>query len=346
MTHPAVDAAFHHWSQGIHHWSRWALRQVQVPATVLQRTEGLPVATDRRVSVNGSCRLLQARDGWIALNLPRAGDHDLVPALLGRPLHRDTWSDVIDEAASWDADALLAQAHLLGLAASRVGETAPPKRGLDRWEDGNGKARRWVRAPRVLDLSALWAGPLSSTVLAWAGCEVVRVDGRSPPDRFGQEPRPGIGRLDDGKHILHLALDQSSGRRQLHALLAQSDVVITGMRRRAIDALGIREAIASAGTDRIVWLAITAHGLAGTGGDRIGLGDDCAAAGGLVDWTPAGRPQFIGDAIADPLTGLRAAAMVLRALARGEGGMLDIALAATSADTVQRSARQVKAVEC
>lgn len=346
MNHPAVNAAFHHWSQGIHHWSRWALRQVRVPATVLQRTAGLPVATDRRVSVNGSCRLLQTRDGWIALNLPRAGDHDLVPALLGRPLRTDTWSEVIAEAASWDTDALLAQAHLLGLAASRVGETAPAQPGIDQWEDGKGSAHRWLRAPRVLDLSALWAGPLSSTVLAWAGCEVLRVDGRSPPDRFGQELRPGIGRLNDGKRILHLALDQSSGRRQLHDLLAQSDVVITGMRRRAIDALGIREAIAGAGADRTVWLAITAHGLDGTGGDRIGLGDDCAAAGGLVDWTAAGRPQFIGDAIADPLTGLRAAAMVLRALARGERGVLDIALAATSADAVQRSARQMKAVAC
>lgn len=346
MNHPSVDAAFQHWSQGISHWSRWALRQVNVPVAVLQRTKQVPPATDRSVSINGSCRLLQTRDGWIALNLPRAEDRDLVPALLGRPLHTDPWTEVIADAVGWDTDTLLTQAHLLGLAATRVGETAPPEHGINCGDDRGGNARRWLRAPRVLDLSALWAGPLASAILAWAGCEVLRIDGRSPPDGFGREARPGIGRLDDAKRILHLVLDQPAGRRQLHDLLSQSDVVITGMRRRAIDSLGIGEALAQPASRPTIWLAITAHGLMGAGGDRIGLGDDCAAAGGLVAWTTEGRPQFVGDAIADPLTGLRGAAMALRALALGEGGVLDITLAETSADAVQRSARQTSTATC
>lgn len=337
MNHPAVAAAFRHWSERIRHWSRWSIRQVQVPEAVLHRTAATRANADRRQSANGCCRLLQTRDGWIALTLARDEDHALVPALIGHTLQGALWSDLAAHAAASTTQNLLEQAHLLGLAATRVGETGPPGSEDGMPDAGDGSACRWTHAPRVLDLSALWAGPLASALLARAGCEVLRIDGRRPPDAFGQVERPGIGRLDDGKRILHLALDQPAGREQLHAWVAQADVVITSMRKRAVDALGLRDAIVDASGRRILWLAITAHGLSGPGSDRVGLGDDCAAAGGLVDWNPQGHPQFVGDAIADPLTGLRAASCVLRGLARGETGLLDIALAPTAADAVQRA---------
>lgn len=337
MTHPAVAAAYRHWSEAIAHGSRWALHPVRVsPAMLLRRSDPAP-QPDRCQSANGSCRLLQTRDGWIALNLPRAGDLELVPALLGHAAGADPWAALTMAFRTRDSASVLDQAHLLGLAAARVGETTVPSGPAAPGQPQDRSARHWTRPPRVLDLSALWAGPLASTLLARAGCEVLRVDGRTPPDRFGDTERPGIGRLADGKRSLHLALDTPAGRDSLQTLITQSDVVITGMRRRALEALGLPEALAASGGP--LWLAITAHGLEGAHGDRIGLGDDCAAAGGLVDWTADGRPQFIGDAIADPLTGLRAAALALRALARGERGRLDVALAATAADAVQRVTR-------
>src|SRR4051812_32431925 len=36
-----------------------------------------------RVSAGGSCRLLPALDGWVAVNLARPDDFDLIPAWLG-----------------------------------------------------------------------------------------------------------------------------------------------------------------------------------------------------------------------------------------------------------------------
>lgn len=53
----------------------------------------------------------------------------------------------------------------------------------------------------------------------------------------------------------------------------------------------------------LVWAAITAHGWAE---DRVGFGDDCAAAGGLASWVD-GEQRLVGDALADPLTGLEGA---------------------------------------
>ena len=41
---------------------------------------GLPASG--RISSGGATRLLETADGWVALSMPRNGDHDLVPAWL------------------------------------------------------------------------------------------------------------------------------------------------------------------------------------------------------------------------------------------------------------------------
>jgi hypothetical protein len=47
-----------------------------------------------RVSANGSCHLLEASDGWIALNLARDEDWQLIPAWLEGPGLVEGW-DVV-----------------------------------------------------------------------------------------------------------------------------------------------------------------------------------------------------------------------------------------------------------
>lgn len=86
----------------------------------------------------------------------------------------------------------------------------------------------------------------------------------------------------------------------------------------------------------LVWIAVTGHGWSGASGERIGFGDDCAAAGGLVRWDERGAPQFMGDALADPLTGLSSAIAGLEALSLGGGYLVDAALAQTAAQTTAR----------
>ena len=74
-------------------------------------------------------------------------------------------------------------------------------------------------------------------------------------------------------------------------------------------------------------------------GDRangVALGDDAAVAGGLVGHAHArsntdSTPVFVGDAIADPLSGLEATLAVLEALGRGGGEIVEIALAEVAA---------------
>jgi len=340
MTPPGVGAAFEHWAEEIAFWSARLGRQVTPDPGMLRRTPHAPPARLGQRSANGQCRLLRARDHWIALNLPRPDDLQMVPALLGESRVGDPWTHVAAAVAASDSGSLLETAHRLGLAATRLGETraeaSPPHETASPRPPGTTR-RRGAPPPRVLDLSALWAGPLASALLARAGCSVLRVDGRTEPDTFGQVDRPGIGRLDANKTIERFALHDAAGRARLRGLIACSDVVITGMRRRAADALGITEACSAPRERPPLWLAITAHGIDGPGANRVGFGDDCAVAGGLVEREEDGSPAFLGDAIADPLTGLRAAATCLRALVRGDAGVLDIALSATAADASSRA---------
>jgi crotonobetainyl-CoA:carnitine CoA-transferase CaiB-like acyl-CoA transferase len=109
-------------------------------------------------------------------------------------------------------------------------------------------------------------------------------------------------------------------------LVDAADIVIEASRPRALARFGLdAEAAARAGT---IWVSITAYGRRS---DRIGFGDDVAAANGLV---VPGTPGFCGDAIADPLTGLVATELALSAPESARGAVFDLAMADVVASTL------------
>jgi crotonobetainyl-CoA:carnitine CoA-transferase CaiB-like acyl-CoA transferase len=77
----------------------------------------------------------------------------------------------------------------------------------------------------------------------------------------------------------------------------------------------------------LVWASITGYGYAGAWNDRVAFGDDAAVAGGLAV-AAGGRdaPVFVGDAPADPLAGMHAAAAVLDRMERGRGAFVDVSM--------------------
>jgi crotonobetainyl-CoA:carnitine CoA-transferase CaiB-like acyl-CoA transferase len=108
-----------------------------------------------------------------------------------------------------------------------------------------------------------------------------------------------------------------------------ADVVVEGSRPRALEQLGIdaRDVIERGPR---VWLSITGHGRGEPERNWVGFGDDAAVAGGLVAWSHD-QPCFVGDAIADPLTGIAGAAAVLAALQEGGRWLIDCNLAGVAA---------------
>ena len=262
-------------------------------------------------SANRHCRLLQAQDGWAALNLAREEDRDTVPALCGH--EGEPWAALAELAKEIGAASFRDRAAELQLPVAVLGEAAPqalPTPDL-------------LRVPRrVVDLSALLAGPLCAGLLARAGAEVVRIESIGRPDPTPQTSPLLDARINASKSRVALDLREAEGRAALRKLIEEADVLVTSARPAALARLGL----VPADWPDLTWVAITAHGFAGPGAQRVGFGDDCAVAGGLVRWE-RGEPRFLGDAIADPLTGLEAA----RAVFSGQCGLIDMAMARVAA---------------
>jgi CoA-transferase family III len=298
-------------------------------ALVGERAAILGFTRRGRVSCGGGARLLRACDGWIAVALPRPVDVDGVPAWLGiAPPSGDPWPAVAAAIATQPAADVSARARLLEIPCSLVGERAPTSAP---WCVTKGPAATPAHAPLVVDLSALWAGPLCAQLLGLLGGRVIKVEDPARPDGTRRGPRVFLDVLNGGKQSVALDLRSPDGRRALDQLLDAADVVVSSARPRAFDSLGIDVTAALTRTPT-VWVAITAHGWSGDGRDRVGFGDDAAVAGGLVIPGPAdGDPRFVADAVADPLTGVLAAVMAQEALARGGSWFVDAPLAGAAA---------------
>jgi CoA-transferase family III len=264
-----------------------------------------------RISANRHCRLLPARDGWVALNLAREEDRELVPALTGRD--GEPWAALERLVAGLAAGVFCERAAELQLPVAVLGESAPQTLA----QIGP------IKVPgKVIDLSALWAGPLCAGLLVRAGAQVMRIESLGRPDPTAQSSPRLDAWINVGKTRLALDLRTESGKDALHALVAGADVLVTSARPAALARLGLAPEV----FPNLTWVAITAHGFAGAGASRVGFGDDCAVAGGLVD-RAGGEPRFLGDALADPLTGLEAA----RAVLAGQRGLIDMAMARVAA---------------
>ncbi len=283
------------------------------------------------VSVGGACRLLPAADGWIAASLPRPSDLELI-APLTETESSDPWQSLTDWVAESPADRVVARARLLGIALSRVGEGAAP---LQRPAEPAqvGLRRRW--RPLVVDFSSLWAGPLCGSLLTLAGARVVKVESVSRLDGARRGEPNFYDLLHTGQESVCVDPGAPQDRAALKALVAAADVVIASSRPRALAGWGL-DAAAAARTGT-VWVSITAYGR--DAADRVGFGDDVAAGAGLVGWID-GAPRFVGDAIADPLTGLSSAVATLRSLSTGSGAVLDMAMASVVALTLDGTCAQ------
>jgi len=308
------------------------------PIAVADRRDALALKPPGLWSPNRSCRLVQAAEGWIAVNLPRESDLAAVSAWLCETLAGDPWPAIRRAAASTSRQALVDQARLLGLPIAAVGEVTAASLAapLTRLAPGGRRAGREVR---VLDLSGLWAGPLCGGLLAQAGFAVTKVESVRRPDVMAESAPGFFKRLNGQKTLAALDFADAADVARLAAMIDAADVLITAARQRAFDQLGLSPAAVFARNPGLVWVAVSGYGWTGEAADRVAFGDDAAAAGGLVRWTAAGEPRFLGDALADPLTGLAAAVGAFKALKAGGGLLVDAAMARTAAGVVAALAR-------
>lgn len=330
--------------------SRWASRQLQQLAALagsprIAALDGAGLLGERaalggftiggKISAGpGSTRLLPTADGdWFALTLARPDDRELLPALLG-----EADIAIADDAAIARAIArrpcadLLTTGRTLGLAVAGVHEqpAAPPECVLAR---GPHRRRPPGHRPRVIDLSALWAGPLAGHLLWLAGAEVIKVESLGRPDGMREGDPALFALLNQGKASVAVDLGRPAGREALLDLLRGADIVLESSRPRALLQLGIDAAALVREVPGLVWVSITGHGALGEPAQWTGMGNDCAVAAGLSAALAraSGTIGFVGDALADPLTGIVAALAAWRGYKHGEARRVALAMSGVAA---------------
>jgi CoA-transferase family III len=318
-----------------------ALRALDGATLLGERAMRAGLRIPGRTSAGGGCRLFDARGDTIALNLARSADRELLPALFeNEQLNANDDVAIAACMGRTDAHALVRRGRSMGLAIAAEHERAPVHEHRPLFGRGGSTtlctelaaaacATAAVRTtPRVVDLSALWAGPLAAHLLWLAGAEVVKVESRSRPDAMRDAAGDFYDLINQGKATVAVDLADGSERRALLSLIASADIVIEAARPRALQHFGIDADRIARDTPGLVWISITAHGATGEAADWVGFGDDCGVSGGLSAAlrSATGRTGFVGDALADPLTGIFASLAAWQAWISGWGGRLELAM--------------------
>lgn len=175
------------------------------------------------------------------------------------------------------------------------------------------------RRPRVLDLTRVIAGPVATRTLALLGCDVLRVDSPTLPELEPQHVETGAG-----KRSTLLDLREADDRAAFLRLLGTADVLVTGYRPGALDAVGLGDDELAASHPGLVHASLSAWGTTGPWGGRRGFDSIVQAATGiaLVESPDGVRPGALPAQALDHATGYLLAAGVMAALRRRaeEGG--------------------------
>jgi crotonobetainyl-CoA:carnitine CoA-transferase CaiB-like acyl-CoA transferase len=213
---------------------------------------------------------------------------------------------------------------------------------------------------RVLDMTAFWAGPLASHVLALLGAEVVHLESPSRPDGVrlvGGVPQtedrywergPIFSALNTNKKSLTLDLRDPRGNELLRRFVGTCDVVIENYTPRVLEQLGLDYETLRRERPDLVMVRMPGFGLNGPWRDEAAFAFVIEDASGLTWLT--GHPDllpFEPYTVGDPNAGLHALFGLLLALRHraqtGEGGlveaaMVDAALNVTAEQVVEHSA--------
>ncbi len=180
---------------------------------------------------------------------------------------------------------------------------------------------------RVADLTAFWAGPVATSVLAALGADVVKIEGVRRPDgmRFanGRPPSwdqwwewgPVYLASNTNKRGISLELSIAEGREVFLELLAHCDLVVENFSPRVMANFGLEWDDVRAANPTVSMVRMPAFGLDGPWRDRVGFAQTMEQASGMAWMTgwPDG-PPVIPRGVCDPVAGLHAAFAAIAAL--------------------------------
>ncbi|MEM7340112.1 MAG: CoA transferase [Actinomycetota bacterium] len=287
-----------------------AVRRLQA---ILGRSDTSPLMVDRRLASWWFLRTFEPI-GWtpgpvwdaIAGVYPTA-DEGFVRLHTNAPHHREAALAVLECApdreavaaavATWPAESLEQavvdaggvaaacrtreqwRAHPQGMALAsepHVRQRSEPASPARRANSKAASVARPLAGVRVLDLTRVLAGPVSTRFLAGLGADVVRID---PP--WWNEPTLGP-EVNLGKRCARLDLREDDDRARFEALLADADMVVHGYRRDALAGLGYGPEVRRRMNPGLVDVSLNAYGHAGPWADRRGFDSIVQIASGVA----------------------------------------------------------------
>jgi len=180
------------------------------------------------------------------------------------------------------------------------------------------EASRPMAGVRVVDLTAMWAGPLATRLLAEAGAEVDTIEASCRPDGLRGTPAM-FEQLAEGKRRHDLDLREPGPRAALVDLVADADVVVESFSPRVMPNFGLDAATLIARHPELLVVSMPAFAPGTAERDWVAYGTGVHAISGLgVD--PDGVAWAPSVTYPDPLAGLAAFAAICTARAEGVRG--------------------------
>lgn len=196
---------------------------------------------------------------------------------------------------------------------------------------------------RVLDLTAWWAGPAATTMLANLGADVVKVESITRPDfmRYTSTKPPTEDQwwewaplyhgANNSKRGITLDLTRPEGRALLLRMAEKADVILDNFTPRVMEQFELDWEHVSAVNPRLVQVRMPAYGLTGPWRDRTGFAQTMEAITGMAwvtGWSDG--PPVIPRGACDPLAAMHAVFATLLALrdreASGQGRFVQVTM--------------------
>ena len=201
---------------------------------------------------------------------------------------------------------------------------------------GAGRARGPLADIRVLDLSAVLAGPGIARHLADFGADVIKVEragvGDTARNLGWRDPEDGqtyfFKLANRNKRFIELDLTAEADRAQLLRLVVEADVVVENMRPGKMEGLGLGPEVLLEHNPKLVMVRVTAFGQSGPYRDRPGFATLAEAMSGFaaLNGSEKGPPTLPPVALTDEVTALAGAFATMVALHSGVGQVVDVNL--------------------
>ncbi len=200
---------------------------------------------------------------------------------------------------------------------------------------------------RIVDFTNAIAGPISTSILADLGAEVIKVEapngrprgnaGTAPLAPDANEDRPWdrmmlYNSVNHGKKSIVLDVNKPEGRRLLLELVAASDGFVQNFSPRALDNMRLGYDDLTLTNPNIVYVSMPAFGLSGPYRDRVSYGPGIDAMSGLSHLTgyEDGPPMKPGNFFCDQNAAVLSAFAMTAALRHreqtGEGQHVELAM--------------------